>query len=51
MDYYCERCKEYIVAPIKGVFNHPHEKQRECYVCPRCGQMVYPRSKAEPLPV
>lgn len=38
--YYCSKCNKYVLTRV-GWFTHPHEREKTCLVCDRCGGMVY----------
>lgn len=40
-DCYCKRCRQHVM-PVESTFAHPHFRElKKCYLCPRCGEMVY----------
>ncbi len=45
MEYYCERCRTFVLT-IVMMFKHPHfEMLKSCFVCRQCGGMVIPIGK------
>lgn len=42
--YWCRKCKDF-VGCVQGVFQHIHLGMKSCFLCPKCGTMVYMREK------
>lgn len=38
--YYCPQCQKF-VSIMQGLFIHLHLGMKTCYVCRKCGGMVY----------
>ena len=42
--YYCQKCERFVLIMI-GCFLHPHLGEQTCYICRKCGGMVYAKEQ------
>ena len=47
ISYYCPKDKKF-VSTMRGEFNHPHLGLKSCFLCRKCGTMVYLKEQVSP---
>ena len=44
--YFCDNCNKFVLTRL-DMFNHLHLGMKSCFVCRRCGKMVYLKEQVE----